>query len=78
MRGGDAEEMVSLDLENEQNYRYIDPDIRILIHELNRIGLKTKWSCQGHEGQSPYITFHLNNIENVLVDGNTISLYWKK
>jgi len=61
--------MKTLDLSNERNYQYIDPDIRLLIHELNRVGLKTVFSCSGNHGkessEDAYIGFDVRKIKSL-------------
>ena len=63
----------------------IDPKLRNVIEELNKVGLKTKYSCQGGhgtQGGSPYtyISFDTNKIKgfHLIVDQREDSLiiYW--
>ena len=76
--------MESLDLQDKKNYSFIDPELRALIHELNKIGLKTRWSCSGNHGEdssdSPYITFDVRKIKDFhfLFHKNTLSIYWER
>ncbi len=63
----------------------IDKEMLELVIELNKIGLKTMFSCAGH-GESTtasgwgYITLDLNSIEEVIVDINQkkLDIYWSR
>ena len=64
----------------------IDPEIAPLITELNRMGLVTTHSCQGHleDGWSAYVTFALDEIRECEVmvgvsDGKPrLTIYWER
>lgn len=36
---------------------YVDDELVPLLKELNKVGLKTKYSCSGHRGDYAYILF---------------------
>ena len=50
------------------NYEEIDEEIRPLIKELNKTGLKTTGSCSGHNKDTAYINIRLENIHGVRVN----------
>lgn len=39
----------------------MDKQISILVAEMNKVGIKTTCSCQGHEGGEAYIAFRLDD-----------------
>ena len=39
----------------------IDPEISALIEEMNRVGIHTACSCQGHDGGDAYVSIHLGD-----------------
>ncbi len=41
--------------------REIDPEISALIAEMNRVGIHTACSCQGHDGGDAYVSIHLGD-----------------
>ena len=67
---------------DKKTLQSIDAEIRPLVAELNRMGLVTKFSCQGHEPEiikdaigrewinprPAYITFDMENINRFHVD----------
>ena len=38
---------------HHEPYAMVDDDIFLTVQELNRWGLKTLYSCEGHEGENP-------------------------
>ena len=54
----------------------IDPLIEPLIQELNRAGLKTLYSCQGHRKIDAYVVLDMTSINNIIVDKKTVSIYF--
>jgi hypothetical protein len=44
---------------------YIDDELVPLIIELNKVGLKTRFSCSGHKGSYAYIMFDGSCIKSV-------------
>jgi len=61
------------------DYKLIDPELRNLIKELNKCGLKTKFCCSGHNKLEASITFDNKIITNIVVDKicENFSIYWK-
>jgi hypothetical protein len=57
----------------------IDKRIYNLIRELTKIGIKTKFSCEGDKEQIPYLLIDIKNISTQLnFMDNTLSIYWKR
>ncbi len=61
------------------NWKQIDKKIRPLIKELNKVGLKTMYSCAGHIGKDrifrPYVMINFKGKE-ISVRGNKLCIYW--
>ena len=60
----------------------LDPKLAPVLMGLNRIGLKTKYSCQGHEGDDSqaYISFYKKSIKEVYFDENEdiVTIYFDR
>ncbi len=65
----------------------IDPELKKVIEELNKVGLKTKYSCQGNHGPGDgsdyaYIFFDTKAIKGfqLLVNPieNSAIIYWNR
>ena len=58
----------------------VDPRIEPLIKALNRVGLKTLYSCEGDEEPGfqadAYFTLDLKSINNIMIDKESISIYF--
>jgi len=56
----------------------IDKPLVKIIKELNKIGLKTLYSCQGSKTQEAFIVFDLNDIANIKteIDNQKLVIRW--
>lgn len=50
----------------------IDPKLVLLIIELNKLGLKIKASCSGHDGGYAYLVLDMDAIKSCEVGANSI------
>ena len=62
------------------DYRSIDKEIRPLIKELNKVGLKTTQCCCGHNIKQAFLYLDLNSIDTVEIKdmnaGKRLILRW--
>lgn len=56
----------------------IDKKIRKLIVELNKIGLETYSSCEGHDGNEAWISFTFKNVKEVIMISEGFSVVWQR
>jgi hypothetical protein len=52
-------ETMAVDLSLSPNVKDIDTEIAVLVAEMNRVGIHTTCSCQGHDGGEAYISIRL-------------------
>ena len=58
------------------NYKEIDKEMRPVIKELNKLGLKTRHCCIGHDKTTAYITFDMREDVSVHIKNNVLSINW--
>ena len=58
----------------------LDPGIAPLVRELNKAGLKTLYSCAGHDDRPEvwdrYVVIKLTDKVKVFVEDGTLTIYW--
>jgi len=54
----------------------IDEELEPLIKELNKVGIKTTYSCSGHGSKPGYIAIDLSSLVLVRINNKHIVLDW--
>lgn len=58
----------------------IDKDMRKLIKEMNKLGLRTTQCCAGHDKRLAYVSILMDNIEDVAIrqKGKRLVIWWHR
>jgi len=58
-------------------YGEIDEALRPLIKELNKVGIKTKACCSGHNGRVAYIAIDFKSLKEISANEESVCLHWQ-